>query len=199
MSSVPIREQEGALTMVRIGAGAWVGSAAVVMADVGANSIIGAGSVVTAPVPDVGDGGRRAGARAAQPRAAAGRRGAGAMSDGAGRRLAADCAAGAAAVTIVESALIERRFGLFRGGFLAPEHLETAGQRVALPAALRVVADLVVVGLLAGITLWLGNRLGLGAVPRRLLALRSGSRRWRWRTCSRISCSPISAARSICR
>ena len=49
--SVPIREQEGALTMVRIGAGAWVGSAAVVMADVGANSIIGAGSVVTAPVP----------------------------------------------------------------------------------------------------------------------------------------------------
>ena len=52
MSSVPIREQEGALTMVRIGAGAWIGSAAVVMADVGANSIIGAGSVVTAPVPE---------------------------------------------------------------------------------------------------------------------------------------------------
>jgi len=49
--NVPIREQEGALTMVRIGAGAWVGSAAVVMADVGANSVIGAGSVVTAPVP----------------------------------------------------------------------------------------------------------------------------------------------------
>jgi virginiamycin A acetyltransferase len=48
---VPIREQEGALTRVRIGAGAWVGSAAVVMADVGANSIIGAGSVVTSPVP----------------------------------------------------------------------------------------------------------------------------------------------------
>ncbi|MEO7275219.1 MAG: acyltransferase [Vicinamibacterales bacterium] len=50
--SVPIREQEGALTMVRIGAGAWVGSAAIVMADVGANSVIGAGSVVTAPVPE---------------------------------------------------------------------------------------------------------------------------------------------------
>ena len=50
-TSVPIREQEGTLTLVRIGAGAWVGSAAVVMADVGANSIIGAGSVVTTPVP----------------------------------------------------------------------------------------------------------------------------------------------------
>ena len=48
---VPIREQQGALTMVRIGAGAWVGSAAVVMADVGANSVIGAGAVVTAPMP----------------------------------------------------------------------------------------------------------------------------------------------------
>jgi acetyltransferase-like isoleucine patch superfamily enzyme len=50
-TSVPIREQEGTLTLVRIGAGAWVGSAAVVMADVGADSIIGAGSVVTTPVP----------------------------------------------------------------------------------------------------------------------------------------------------
>jgi acetyltransferase-like isoleucine patch superfamily enzyme len=49
--TVPIREQQGTLTMVRIGAGAWVGSAAVVMADVGADSIIGAGSVVTSPVP----------------------------------------------------------------------------------------------------------------------------------------------------
>jgi acetyltransferase-like isoleucine patch superfamily enzyme len=50
--NIPIREQEGALTMVRIGRGAWVGSAAVVMADVGANSIIGAGSVVTTTVPE---------------------------------------------------------------------------------------------------------------------------------------------------
>lgn len=50
-TAVPIRDQEGTLTLVRIGAGAWVGSAAVVMADVGANSIIGAGSVVTSPVP----------------------------------------------------------------------------------------------------------------------------------------------------
>lgn len=78
--------------------------------------------------------------------------------------------AGAAGVTIVDAALIERRFGLFRGGFLAPEHLETAGQRVAF-LLLSGVADLVVVGLLAGLTLWLANRWGLSPVPRRVLAL----------------------------
>jgi acetyltransferase-like isoleucine patch superfamily enzyme len=49
--SRPIREQEGTLSLVRIGAGAWVGSAAVVMADVGAGAVIGAGSVVTSPIP----------------------------------------------------------------------------------------------------------------------------------------------------
>lgn len=48
----PIREQPGTITAVRIGAGSWIGAAAVVMADVGAHSIIGAGSVVTRPIPD---------------------------------------------------------------------------------------------------------------------------------------------------
>ena len=48
----PIREQEGRRTLVRIGEGAWVGSAAIVMADVGRHAIIGAGSVVTKPIPD---------------------------------------------------------------------------------------------------------------------------------------------------
>jgi acetyltransferase-like isoleucine patch superfamily enzyme len=51
--SVPMREQEGARTLVRIGEGAWIGSAAVVMADVGSHSIVGAGSVVTRPLPDL--------------------------------------------------------------------------------------------------------------------------------------------------
>lgn len=51
-ASTPIRDQVGLRTMVRIGAGSWIGSAAVVMADVGANSIIGAGAVVTEAIPD---------------------------------------------------------------------------------------------------------------------------------------------------
>jgi len=50
--TVPIREQQGRRTLVRIGAGAWIGSAAVIMADVGRNAIVGAGSVVIKPVPD---------------------------------------------------------------------------------------------------------------------------------------------------
>jgi acetyltransferase-like isoleucine patch superfamily enzyme len=49
---VPIREQPGSPTLVRIGAGSWIGSAAVVMADVGRDAIVGAGAVVTRPVPD---------------------------------------------------------------------------------------------------------------------------------------------------
>jgi virginiamycin A acetyltransferase len=50
--SQPIREQEGKATLVRIGAGTWVGSGAVVMADVGRNSVVGAGAVVVKPIPD---------------------------------------------------------------------------------------------------------------------------------------------------
>lgn len=50
--TIPMRDQPGEMTLVRIGAGAWIGSAAVVMADVGANSIVGAGSVVTNAIPE---------------------------------------------------------------------------------------------------------------------------------------------------
>jgi len=49
--TVPIRDQGGERKIVTIGAGAWVGSAAVVLADVGAGTIVGAGSVVTKPLP----------------------------------------------------------------------------------------------------------------------------------------------------
>ena len=49
--SRPIREQEGTRRVVTIGAGCWIGSAAVVLADVGPQSVIGAGAVVTRPVP----------------------------------------------------------------------------------------------------------------------------------------------------
>jgi acetyltransferase-like isoleucine patch superfamily enzyme len=45
-----MREQAGTRVAVTVGAGAWIGSGAVVMADVGANSVIGAGAVVTKPV-----------------------------------------------------------------------------------------------------------------------------------------------------
>jgi acetyltransferase-like isoleucine patch superfamily enzyme len=51
-ASQPIRDQEGVQTLVRIGVGSWIGSAAVVMADVGANSVIGAGAVVPSSIPD---------------------------------------------------------------------------------------------------------------------------------------------------
>lgn len=47
----PIREQAGEWVIVKIGAGCWVGSAAVVMADVGEGSVIGAGAVVTKAIP----------------------------------------------------------------------------------------------------------------------------------------------------
>jgi acetyltransferase-like isoleucine patch superfamily enzyme len=48
----PIREQTGARSLVRIGAGTWIGSAAVVLADVGQHCVIGAGAVVTRPLAD---------------------------------------------------------------------------------------------------------------------------------------------------
>jgi len=51
-ASVPIRDQEGTATIVRVGAGSWIGSGAIVMADVGKNSVVGAGAVVTSPIPD---------------------------------------------------------------------------------------------------------------------------------------------------
>lgn len=50
--AIPIRDQPGVRRRVRIGAGSWIGSAAVVLADVGRNTIVGAGAVVTRPLPD---------------------------------------------------------------------------------------------------------------------------------------------------
>jgi acetyltransferase-like isoleucine patch superfamily enzyme len=48
----PIRDQTGAMRAVRIGAGSWIGSNAVVLADVGRDTVVGAGAVVTRPLPD---------------------------------------------------------------------------------------------------------------------------------------------------
>jgi len=52
LSTTTFRDQPGNLQQVRIGAGSWIGSNAVVMADVGKNTIVGAGAVVTRPLPD---------------------------------------------------------------------------------------------------------------------------------------------------
>ena len=48
----PIREQGGERRMVTIGAGAWVGTGAIILADVGAGTVVAAGAVVTKPLPE---------------------------------------------------------------------------------------------------------------------------------------------------
>ena len=50
--SKPIRDQPTRKTPVRIGAGSWIGSNAVVLAEVGRDAVVGAGAVVTRAVPD---------------------------------------------------------------------------------------------------------------------------------------------------
>lgn len=50
--AIPMRDQPALKTAVRIGAGSWIGSAAVVLADVGRDAVIGAGAVVTRPIGD---------------------------------------------------------------------------------------------------------------------------------------------------
>ena len=50
--SAPIRDQKGERTLVRIGEGSWIGSAAVIMAEVGRHTVVGAGAVVTKALPD---------------------------------------------------------------------------------------------------------------------------------------------------
>ena len=51
-ATTTFRDQPGDLRQVRIGAGSWIGSNAVVMADVGKYTVVGAGAVVTRPLPD---------------------------------------------------------------------------------------------------------------------------------------------------
>jgi acetyltransferase-like isoleucine patch superfamily enzyme len=50
-TGVPIQEQGRKRVLVRVGAGTWIGSAAIVMSDVGPASVVGAGAVVTKPLP----------------------------------------------------------------------------------------------------------------------------------------------------
>jgi acetyltransferase-like isoleucine patch superfamily enzyme len=48
----PIREQGGERRMVTVGAGAWIGTGAIILADVGKGTVVAAGSVVTKTLPD---------------------------------------------------------------------------------------------------------------------------------------------------
>lgn len=48
----PIREQGGERKLVTVGAGAWIGTGAIVLADVGPGTVVAAGSVVTKPLPE---------------------------------------------------------------------------------------------------------------------------------------------------
>lgn len=48
----PIREQGGERRLVTIGAGAWIGTGAIVLADVGAGTVVAAGAVVTKPLAE---------------------------------------------------------------------------------------------------------------------------------------------------
>ena len=48
----PIRDQGGERKMVTVGAGAWIGTGAIILADVGKGTVVAAGSVVTKPLPD---------------------------------------------------------------------------------------------------------------------------------------------------
>ncbi len=49
--AAPIRAQGGERRLVTVGAGAWIGTNAIVLADVGAGTVVGAGSVVTTALP----------------------------------------------------------------------------------------------------------------------------------------------------
>jgi acetyltransferase-like isoleucine patch superfamily enzyme len=49
--SKPIREQGGERRVVTVGAGAWIGTGAIILADVGKGTVVAAGSVVTKPLP----------------------------------------------------------------------------------------------------------------------------------------------------
>jgi hypothetical protein len=82
-------------------------------------------------------------------------------------------AAGACAITTIEMALMDRRFGVFRGGFLIDLHLATIEQRAAF-VAMSLVADLVVVAPVVVGVLWLGRAVRLGRPAAYVLAIAAG-------------------------
>ncbi|HEY3355755.1 MAG TPA: sulfatase-like hydrolase/transferase [Polyangia bacterium] len=78
---------------------------------------------------------------------------------------------GAAVVaSLLDALLLERKMGLFRGGFLANAALPTLGGRLAF-AAVSLCADVALVAPLAGLALMAARRVRLGAWAGRFVAL----------------------------
>ena len=59
---------------------------------------------------------------------------------------------GAASLTVLESSLLQRRYGLFTGGFLSRDHLEGPVQVLGF-VTVSLAMDLAVVGLVAAVVL----------------------------------------------
>ena len=79
-------------------------------------------------------------------------------------------ASAAALVSIADAALIGRTRGIFSGGFLSPEHLDTWGERGAF-AAVSLLSDAAVAGILAGLALIAARHLRLRRLPAALLSV----------------------------
>ena len=79
----------------------------------------------------------------------------------------------AVAMTLADAVLMERRFGVFAGGFLTEGHLATLGQRIGF-LLISVLADFVAISVPLAMALSIARRAGLSAVASRFLALLCG-------------------------
>jgi hypothetical protein len=76
----------------------------------------------------------------------------------------------AGAVSLADAALLARTRGIFTGGFLSAEHLDTWGER-GLFAAVSLLSDAAVAGVVVMCALASARRLGLRTAPAALLAV----------------------------
>jgi hypothetical protein len=74
-------------------------------------------------------------------------------------------ASAALVATLFDAYLLERKKGFFRGGFLAVDHLRSAGDTVIFLSA-SLLADAAVVGVLVALGLWLARGISLTRVAR---------------------------------
>jgi hypothetical protein len=85
-------------------------------------------------------------------------------------RWAVCTACAAILVSAADAALLYRKHGMFTGGFLSVEHLDTAGERVAF-AVLSLVSDAALLGVLIALGFVLAKAWRLRATAGRILAL----------------------------